>query len=140
MPNLQWRMIFRSLRLMELSGEVFTGYFFGGIAGIQFISPAALLALQNQENGAWKNKIFWINAMDPISFCRLGLDKMKGFLPRRIASSHLVYDGPTLVLSSSKNGRSIDISVRPDHPSLDSYFDVFRHLLYRDFQALQKLA
>ena len=124
---------------MELSGEVFSGYFFEDIPGIQFISPSALIALQNQEDSAWKNKIFWINAMDPISFCGLGLDKLKGSQPRRLTSSHLVYDGSTLVLTSAKNGGSIDIKVEVDHPSLDKYFDVFRHLLYRDFQALQKI-
>jgi ATP-dependent Lhr-like helicase len=38
---LQWRQIFRTLRLMELSGEVLSGYFFEGVPGPQFISHEA---------------------------------------------------------------------------------------------------
>src|SRR5512143_223445 len=36
LPPLQWRAVFRSLRLMELSGEVMSGHFFQGISGPQF--------------------------------------------------------------------------------------------------------
>jgi len=137
-PALQWRNIFRSLRLMELSGEVFSGYFFENIPGLQFISPKALAELQSQPLD-WQKKIFWINAADPVSLCGLGLDNLKGQLPRRIASNHIVYDDGKVVLTSAKNGALIDIAVSPEHPSLNEYFDIFRHLLYRDVLALQKI-
>ena len=41
LPLLQWAKIFKALRLMELSGEILSGYFFEGIPGVQFISHEA---------------------------------------------------------------------------------------------------
>jgi len=35
---LQWSKIFRTLQIMELSGEILSGYFFEGVPGLQFIS------------------------------------------------------------------------------------------------------
>ena len=40
LPRLRWSRLFRSLRLMEFSGEVVAGRFFDGIPGLQFASPA----------------------------------------------------------------------------------------------------
>ena len=39
LPPLRWARLFRSLRLMEFSGEVVTGRFFDGIHGLQFALP-----------------------------------------------------------------------------------------------------
>ncbi len=41
LKELQWASIFRSLRIMELSGEIMAGHFFKGISGMQFISRNA---------------------------------------------------------------------------------------------------
>ncbi len=54
LPPLQWAKIFRALRLMELSGEILSGYFFEGIPGAQFISHEAFRFLQEplpEESG-----------------------------------------------------------------------------------------
>ncbi len=132
---LQWRQLFRSLRLMELAGEVYSGYFFADIPGPQFISPAALRFIQGHKNDA----VFWINAADPVSSCGLPFDKIRAVLPRRVMSSHLTYHGKDLVMVSTRNGKSLDIRVKPDHPLLDQYLGSFRHLLYRAFQPLNKI-
>ena len=42
LPPLRWARLFRSLRLMEFSGEVVTGRFFDGIRGLQFAHPTVL--------------------------------------------------------------------------------------------------
>ncbi len=78
---LQWRAIFRSLRLMELSGEVLSGYFFAGTSGPQFISHEAFRMLQEPLPA---EAVFWINAADPASLCGLGLEALAG-LPRPIS-------------------------------------------------------
>ncbi len=52
LPAFSWGNIFRALRLMELSGEVLTGYFFEGVPGPQFISHEAFRMLQNKISGA----------------------------------------------------------------------------------------
>jgi len=50
-PALTWSSVFHSLRIMELSGEVLTGYFFGGIPGPQFIPRQAFLRLRQSPQG-----------------------------------------------------------------------------------------
>jgi ATP-dependent Lhr-like helicase len=48
LPAFGWRHTFRALRLMELSGEVLTGWFFRGVPGPQFISHQAFRMLQRK--------------------------------------------------------------------------------------------
>jgi len=141
MPALRWPAIFRSLRLMELSGEVLSGYFFKGIPGPQFISPAAFRALRQDNQN---ESIFWLNAKDPISPCGLALEESESQepgpeLPRRVSSNHLVFHGEGLVLVSERKGKSLTFHVAADDENLSSYVEVLRHLLYRSFQPLQKL-
>jgi ATP-dependent Lhr-like helicase len=138
--SFQWRQVFRSLRLMELSGEVYSGYFFSGIPGPQFISPGALRFLQghfpsNQKSDA----VFWINAQDPVSTCGIPFEGLRTVLPRRVMSNHLTYHDKDLVLVSKRNGRSLNILVSPDHPDISRYFICLKHLLYRSFLPLNKI-
>jgi len=133
LPSLRWSPLFRSLRLMELSGEILSGYFFEDIPGPQFITPGALRLL---KSGIDEDQVFWVNATDPISASGMGL---LDSLPRRIASNHLVYHGSCLVLTSERYGKSISIKVTPDDKHLCRYFGVLRHLLYRSFQPRAKI-
>jgi ATP-dependent Lhr-like helicase len=64
LPPLQWRAVFRSLRLMELSGEVLSGHFFQGISGPQFISHEAFRMLRDPLP---QDAVFWVNAADSAS-------------------------------------------------------------------------
>ena len=139
-PALQWSPLFRSLRLMELSGEVLSGYFFKDIPGPQYILPAAFRVLQqNVSRHSGQGPIFWINAMDPISPCGLGLKKIDHPLPRRVSSNHLVYQGDQLVLVSEQHGKSLTFHVPDDDEQISRYLCVFRHLLYRSFQPVRKI-
>ena len=131
----RWHSLFRSLRLMELSGEVISGYFFKNVAGPQFITPLALRTLQRMDNA---NTIFWLNATDPISPCGLGLEGLKS-VPRRIPSNYLVYHDYRLVMTVERQGKALTISVPPDAPELPRYLEVIRHLLYRSFSPRRKL-
>jgi ATP-dependent Lhr-like helicase len=136
LPPLQWRAIFRSLRLMELSGEVLSGYFFEGVSGPQFISPEAFRMLQEplpQDN------LFWVNATDPASLCGLGLVQLQN-LPPRIVSTHLVYRGSRLVMISKRFGKSLDILAAPEDAHLAGYFVLFKDLLSREFKPLHKIS
>jgi ATP-dependent helicase Lhr and Lhr-like helicase len=132
----RWPHVFRALRLMELSGELLSGYFFKGIPGLQFMSPRAFQVLQGKLP---ENKVYWINATDPASLCGVQMETQKGELPRRIAGNHLVYHGTRLVLVSQKNGGSLDFLVAPDDPHLTEYFGVLRHMLGRQFQPLRRI-
>ncbi len=130
LPLLQWAAIFRALRLMELSGEILSGYFFEGIPGIQFISPEAYRFLNTPIR---EDAVYWMNAIDPASLCGIRLDSLKGVNPSRIPSTHLVYSGTKRVLVSRRNGGALDIHVPPDDPRIGDYLSFFKVLLARDF-------
>ncbi|MGE5172896.1 MAG: DEAD/DEAH box helicase [Betaproteobacteria bacterium] len=136
LPPLQWRAVFRSLRLMELSGEIISGYFFEGISGPQFISHEAFKMLQEPLP---QDAIFWINASDPASLCGLGFGPLQD-LPPRIASTHLVYHASRLVMISKRLGRGLEIFVKPDDAHLAGYFALFKDLLDREFNPIQKVS
>ena len=135
LPLMQWRSIFRSLRLMELSGEVVSGYFFEGISGLQFMSQEAYEMLRKPLP---QHAIFSLNATDPVSLCGLPPGSYLG-LPPRIASTHLVYHGSKLVMISKRIGKSIELFVGPDDAHLPEYFSLFKDMLTRDFNPVQKI-
>ncbi len=105
LPELRWGRLLRALRLLELSGEAFTGQFFAGIDGLQFGSRDALRLLR----GTWDDGArFWMNACDPASACGV-----MGGLPPRVPSTWLAYRGARLVLVARRNGREIDCRETP---------------------------
>jgi ATP-dependent Lhr-like helicase len=136
-PALRWSNIFRALRIMELSGEVIAGIFFHGIPGLQFISPKAFRHLQRKLP---EEAIYWINATDPASLCGIPLDSIRGMVPARVATTHLVYHGTRLIVVSKRNGRDLIVHGAPDDPHLSEYLVVLRHLLTRKFQPLKRVS
>lgn len=132
----RWAPLFRSLRIMELSGEVLTGYFFHGIPGLQFISPRALRFLQGRLP---QEAVYWINAADPASMCGVQLDEIRGTLPRRLSSTHLVYHGTKRVMVSQRHGKQLNFHVPPDNPDLARYLGPLHHLLMRHFDPLRSI-
>jgi ATP-dependent Lhr-like helicase len=136
LPPFQWSALFRSLRLMELSGEVLTGYFFRGLPGPQFISHKAFRMLQRKMKG---DAVYWLSAVDPASLCGVQLEALKRTLPRRVPGAHLVYRGNRLVLVSQRHGKTLNFLTPPDDPQLPSYLGVLRHLLTRPFQPLRRI-
>jgi ATP-dependent Lhr-like helicase len=102
------------------------GVFFAGIPGIQFIDPGQVGKFEGSPSS---EGVFWINAVDPISLCGLGLEALKGELPSRLTTTHLVYRGAQLVLVSRRLGRRLEIQTTPDDPCLQQAFGFFFHLL-----------
>jgi ATP-dependent Lhr-like helicase len=130
LPPLRWSRLFRSLRLMEFSGEVVTGRFFDGVHGLQFALPAAwesLAAGQEAEDAVW-----WLNAADPASLCGVDLPALKGVLPSRLSSTHIVFHGTAVVLVSRRRGRELELRVPPDAPRLSDYLSCIKNLTGRD--------
>ncbi|HIJ56176.1 MAG TPA: DEAD/DEAH box helicase [Deltaproteobacteria bacterium] len=136
LPCYRWPDLFRSLRLMEFSGEIMAGYFFDGISGPQFITHGAFQILQH---GFSEESIYWLNATDPVSLCGMQIDSLKGKLPKRLAGTHLVYRGSRLVLISQRMGKTLTIHTSPEDPELHEYFVVLRHLLNRKFQPKKRI-
>jgi ATP-dependent Lhr-like helicase len=134
LPALQWPSIFRSLRLLELSGEALSGHFFNGIPGLQFISPHALRAAEAEPAA---DAVFWMSAMDPASPCALGLEGLPYALPPRLASTHLVFHGAELALISRRLGRDLTVRVPPGQKFLGGYLAALRHLTDRAFMPVK---
>ena len=136
MPALRWSSVFRALRIMELAGEVMTGVFFEGIPGLQFASPTAFQKLQRIGR---PDSIYWMNATDPASLCGISLESLRGTLPPRLPTTHLVYRGKDLVFVSKRNGSELVFHVPPGDPALTNYFISLHHLLTRKFQPMRRI-
>ena len=136
LPRLKWSNIFKSLRIMELSGEILSGCFFNNIQGIQFISHKAFRLLNEKLP---ENSIFWLNATDPISMCGIGPESLKKKLPARRITTHLVYHGNKLVLISKKKGKDLHFYCPPNDQYIKEYLSFFKKLLSRQFKPLPKI-
>lgn len=136
LPPFRWPSIFRALRLMELSGEVLTGYFFHGIPGPQFISHKAFHSIRRVLS---EDIVYWISATDPSSLCGIPLKGLKGRLPRRVAGTHLVYRGSSLVLVSQQSGKRLTFHVLPDDPMMQDYLEFLRVIMARGFQPFRRI-
>jgi ATP-dependent Lhr-like helicase len=136
-PALRWSNVFRALRIMELSGEVMAGIFFHGIPGPQFISHRTFRRLQRKLP---EDVIYWINATDPASLCGIQLDSVRGMLPARVPTTHLVYRGNRLIVVSKRNSKDLIINTAPDDPNLLEYMVVLRHLLTRKLQPMKRVS
>jgi ATP-dependent helicase Lhr and Lhr-like helicase len=137
LPALQWGRLFRTLRLMEMSGEILSGNFFSGIAGLQFISNDAYRLL---DRGLPEGVVYWVNAADPASLCGIGLEGMPERLPARLPSTHLVYNGVRLVLVSRRYGRDLEIKAQADDPQLPDYLAFCKVLLTREFNPRKRIS
>jgi ATP-dependent Lhr-like helicase len=132
----RWSDLFRTLRLMELSGEILAGYFFKGIPGPQFMSHPAFRAFQQEPP---EDAIFWLSAVDPASASGLPLEGLRGTLPKRVEGTHLVYRGSRLVVVSQRSGRMLNVTAPPDDPRLSECLEFLRHLLTRDYSPLRRV-
>jgi ATP-dependent Lhr-like helicase len=136
LPALQWKRLFRALRLMELSGEIVGGSFFKGIPGIQFMSEEALMLA---DLALKEDAVFWMNATDPASPCGKGIPALKGKYPDRLSSTWLVFHGRRLGLVLKKNGAELEFDGGPQDPSLPQYAVVFEFLIGRATNPLKNV-
>ncbi len=135
LPALRWGRLFRSLRLMELSGEVLSGRFFAGVPGPQFASHEAFRLL---SRGLPSGPVWWSCAADPASGCGLGVDGLE--LPARLPTTHLAFIGSRLALVSERRGRRLTLHVPPGHPLLREVLGVLRSFLSRDVRPMRAVA
>jgi ATP-dependent Lhr-like helicase len=135
LPLLRWARLFRSLRLMELSGEVLCGRFFDGLPGLQFVLPStlkSLASLRASQGVPARDDVWWINAADPASLCGADVPALKAMLPSRLSSTHVVWSGSEIVLVSRRRGLELEFRVPPDEPRLDEYLGFVKTLTGRE--------
>jgi ATP-dependent Lhr-like helicase len=136
LPALRWPALFRTLRIMELSGELVTGRFFDGIMGPQFALPGIAAELPAKDHdGAAAEPTWWLNACDPASLCGVPVPGLKGSLPSRLPSNHVVFRGDVVVLVSRRGGRDLTFAVPSDDPGVTDTLVLFRAMVGRDVRA-----
>ena len=123
---MRWNKLFKALRIMELSGEVVTGYFFTELSGPQFITPRALNHFQ-QDNEPCEH--LWMSALDPASPCGMGL--AWDALPQRRAQNYLAFYEGKLALVLENNGKRLTFLLPADHPEIDGLCELLVHLARR---------
>jgi ATP-dependent Lhr-like helicase len=133
LPPLRWGRLFRSLRLMEFSGEVVTGRFFDGIRGLQFAHPSVLDELAAESRG---DEVWWLNAADPASLCGADIEALKGVLPSRLPTTHVVFHGHSVVLVSRRRGVDLEVRIPPDAPRLQDYLGFITVLTGREWRPM----
>jgi len=136
LPAFGWRRLARTLRALELGGELVGGHFFAGIPGLQFASPAALEALDGApSDGA----VWWHAATDPASLCGVDLPALKSQLPRRVAGTYLVWQDDRLALVVRRSGRELEFRVGPENPAVPVLLRPLEVLLCRSFDPLRSV-
>jgi len=135
-PQLRWGHLFRTMKLMELSGELIMGTFFEEIPGLQFTNHENLRALSQPLNDT---PIFWCAAKDPASLCGMDLESVKRELPARQSNTYLVYHGTKVVVIAWKTGRELELDFHPDSKEASNYFEFFKTLLTREFNPIPKI-
>lgn len=136
LPGLKWSQLFRSLRLMELSGEVVAGHFFDGLTGPQFLAQNSWRRL---SEGLRQDGIYWLSAIDPAAPCGLSLDAWRGRWPARLPSNHLVFNGARCVIQSRRHAAELDITVEATHSDMSRYLDFLKVMLSRQSQPRKAL-
>lgn len=137
LPALAWGRLFRTLRLMELSGEILSGRFFEGLPGIQFISREAFRMLHSPLPD---DAVYWMNAADPASLCGIKIEGLETPLPPRMPTAHLVFHGSRPVIFSKRSVQELFILAPPDHPFLERYLSFCKALLNRRFHPMRRIA
>ncbi|MBI9102358.1 MAG: DEAD/DEAH box helicase [Spirochaetales bacterium] len=132
----RWRELLPLLRLMELSGEILSGYFFKDLPSPQFISHRAFRTL---TKGLPEDKLYWMNALDPASPCGLNITAYEGRLPRRVPSNHMLFRGKELILVSSGNGKDLQLYFPIDEKGGEVYFEFFKVLISREFNPKKRI-
>jgi ATP-dependent Lhr-like helicase len=153
LPLLRWSRLFRSLRLMEFSGEVVAGRFFEGIKGLQFADPLLIeewgIDAESAEYGGAKSAeyggaksaeyggaVWWVNAADPASLCGVDIEALKQSLPSRLPTTHVVFHGDRVVLVSRRKGLELEFKVPPESPRIPEYLGFVQVLTSREWRPL----
>ncbi len=137
LPEFSWKALFRSLYIMELSGEIISGLFFKSVTGPQFISRKAFQMLSTLTED---NSIYWVNAFDPASVCGMQIDALKGTTPRRLPGNSICYRGTAPVVIVENSGKVLTIMIPPDDPDIEQSLAPIRNLLEREFSPLKNIA
>ncbi|MFN7940517.1 MAG: DEAD/DEAH box helicase [Thermoanaerobaculia bacterium] len=135
-PPLAWSRLARTLRLLELAGEVVGGQFFRDVPGLQFATPGAIARLRS---GLPEGAVWWHSALDPVSLCGVDLPALRGRLPRRIAANTLVWRGSRLALEVRRSGRELEFHLAHDEPGVEQLLRPLEVRLTRQFRPASRI-
>jgi ATP-dependent Lhr-like helicase len=129
-PALAWSRLARTLRRLELAGEVVAGRYFAGVPGVQFAAPAELERLRAPVGAG---AIWWQSAADPVSLAGVELPELRAALGRRVAGTQLVWRGERLALAIRRSGAELDFRVPAGAPEESALLAPLADALVRGF-------
>ncbi|MFW6365950.1 MAG: Lhr family helicase, partial [Spirochaetota bacterium] len=121
-----WRDLFKALRIMDLSGEVYSGYFFHGVDSVQFISMDAFARFETFDAAQVGG---WLCAADPVSLSGRDIPFYKEVLPHRKENSHFVLSEGAVVLACSRSFRKLDFRIPPEAVTSDTLAPLYNALM-----------
>ena len=77
-----------------------------------------------------------MNAADPASLCGVDVEALKGILPARLPTTHVVFHGRSVVIVSRRRGVDLEIRVPPDAPRLADYLGFIKVLTGREWRPM----
>ncbi len=116
-----WQRLLPTMRALELAGELVAGHFVEGIQGLQLALPRAL---ERVRTGV-EPRALWHAAHDPASACGLDIAGLRGVLPSRLAGTHLLWHGETLVALVRRGGTVLEPQVPADDGRLAACLAAF---------------
>lgn len=116
-----WQRLLPTMRALELAGELVAGHFIAGVTGLQLAAPLALERLRAPP----ADRPLWHAAQDPASACGLDIAALRGTLPSRLAGTHLLWHGATLVAVVRRGGAILEPLVSADDSRLAACLTVF---------------
>ncbi|MCL2093975.1 MAG: DEAD/DEAH box helicase [Treponema sp.] len=122
-PLLSWSRLLPTMRRMELSGELLSGYFFTGIPSLQYASPVIGRDIQEALE---EKRIYWMNAMDSASPAGLEIEGLLARPIRRLPSTRLCYRGRELAAVSYRNGRELEVLIESEDPDLKAVLEFIK--------------
>ena len=130
-PGLRWAELFPAMRRLELAGELFSGRFFEGIEGPQFLDPAAFAAFIALGEAPAPAPA-WINALDPAASSLYAAAERPSLLPQRTAASRICLDAGEILASSTRSYRELRLALAPDDSRLPAIMTLFSAARARD--------
>ncbi len=118
---LGWQRLLPTMRALELGGELVAGHFVDGVNGLQLAAPRALERLRV----ALEPRPMWHAAQDPASACGLDVAGLRGWLPARVAGTHLLWHGEVLVAIVRRGGALLEPLVPADDSRLGACLSAF---------------
>jgi len=137
LPLLQWSNIFKVLKIMELSGEIISGYFFEDIDSLQFMTRSNIDFFMKFSEKKDSDYCYFLNAADPVSLCSVFEKQSFSLFPSRRKNNVMFFSGKNIIVSALNSFKQINIFVEANDPILQRIIPLIKFPLDRNFNPIK---